>query len=628
MELFKLEVPEVGQGLVQIKACARDAGDRAKIAVLATDTRTDPIGACIGMRGSRVQAVSNELNGERIDIVLWNDNPAQFVINAMAPAEVQSIIVDEDKHSMDIAVAEDKLSQAIGRGGQNVRLAEQALGLAAQRDDRRRRSATRANPSRNLARQLFMTRLEVDAEIAAILVQEGFSTVEEIAYVPTGELLAVEGFDEDIVEELRARARDALLTEALAVEEDIDDHKPADDLVAVEGMDDGSGLYPGPARCRDPRESRGSRHGRDHGIRYRRDGRGSCCCVDRGCARCRDVIRRGFCDGSNGQQADHGVTNMSDVTIKQLAQVLGTPVEKLLSQLAEAGMKFSNADQVISSTEKVKLLGFLRRTHGKTEPVSEDSAPRQITLKRKTVSEITVNQGAARGKTVNVEVRQKRTYVKRSSVEEDQKIDSEREDALRKLGESTLRREGEELERAAQDKRRAEEDAKAAVIAAAAAAEEARRREVGTAAAGWPRGVPAPPPQSRPEVPGVSARRPRCQRRHPPRRRRRRSRARLTDAPRPPRRDATAHHVPHRPPAPPPKRPDDNQNRNRVKHGSHRMTEGPSPDSGHRFAGGELHLTAEERARRSSRKKPRGKPDISRITGQHGFAKPTRTGRA
>jgi len=311
---------------------------------------------------------------------------------------------------------------------------------------------------------------------------------------------------------------------------------------------------------------------------------------------------------------------MSDVTIKQLAQVLGTPVEKLLSQLAEAGMKFSNADQVISSTEKVKLLGFLRRTHGKTEPVSEDSAPRQITLKRKTVSEITVNQGAARGKTVNVEVRQKRTYVKRSSVEEDQKIDSEREDALRKLGESTLRREGEELERVAQDKRRAEEDAKGAAIAAAAAADEARRREAEQPpSAGAEESLP--PPQSRPETPvsrpAVTVPAPTAAPSTP-------SVARPTsDAPRPPRRDATAHHVPHRPPAPPPKRPDDNQNRNRAKHGSHRMTEGPSPDSVQRFAGGELHLTAEERARRSNRKKPRGKPDISRITGQHGFAKPT-----
>jgi N utilization substance protein A len=237
MELFKLEVPEVGQGIVEIRACARDAGDRAKIAVEAHDKRTDPIGACIGMRGSRVQAVSNELNGERIDIVLWNDAPAQFVINAMAPAEVQSIIVDEDKHSMDIAVAEDKLSQAIGRGGQNVRLASKLTGwdLKVMTQDQ---VAAKSEAEQEAARQLFMAKLEVDQEIANILVQEGFSTVEEIAYVPSGELLAVEGFDEDIVEELRSRAKDALLTEALAVEEDLDEHQPSEELLALEGMDE------------------------------------------------------------------------------------------------------------------------------------------------------------------------------------------------------------------------------------------------------------------------------------------------------------------------------------------------------------------------------------------------------
>jgi transcription termination/antitermination protein NusA len=237
IELFKLEVPEVGQGLVEIKSAARDSGDRAKIAVLAHDHRTDPIGACIGMRGSRVQAVSNELNGERVDIVLWSDNPAQFVINAMAPAEVQSIIVDEEKHSMDIAVAEDKLAQAIGKGGQNVRLASRLTGwqlnVMTQDQVSAKSDAEQAN-----ARKLFMDKLEVDEEIAGILVTEGFSTVEEIAYVPAAELLAVEGFDEDIVEELRARARDALLNDALAVEEGIEDHKPAEDLLAVDGMDE------------------------------------------------------------------------------------------------------------------------------------------------------------------------------------------------------------------------------------------------------------------------------------------------------------------------------------------------------------------------------------------------------
>jgi transcription termination/antitermination protein NusA len=237
MELFKLEVPEVGQGLVEIKAAARDPGDRAKIAVLAHDHRTDPIGACIGMRGSRVQAVSNELNGERIDIVLWSDNPAQFVINAMAPAEVQSIIVDEERHSMDIAVAEDRLAQAIGKGGQNVRLASKLSGwqLNVMTQDQ---VTAKSEAEQATARQLFQDKLEVDEEIAGILVAEGFSTVEEIAYVPAAELLAVEGFDEDIVEELRARARDSLLNEALAAEEEIEEHKPEDDLLSLEGMDE------------------------------------------------------------------------------------------------------------------------------------------------------------------------------------------------------------------------------------------------------------------------------------------------------------------------------------------------------------------------------------------------------
>jgi len=237
MELFKLEVPEVGQGLVEIKGAARDPGDRAKIAVLAHDRRTDPIGACIGMRGSRVQAVSNELNGERVDIILWSDNAAQFVINAMAPAEVQSIIVDEERHSMDLAVAEDKLAQAIGKGGQNVRLASRLTGwqLNVMTQDQ---VTAKSDAEQTTARQLFMDKLEVDEEIAGILVGEGFSTVEEIAYVPNAELLAIEGFDEDIVEELRARARDALLTDALAVEEGLDEHQPADDLLTLDGMDE------------------------------------------------------------------------------------------------------------------------------------------------------------------------------------------------------------------------------------------------------------------------------------------------------------------------------------------------------------------------------------------------------
>jgi len=237
MQLFKLEVPEVGQGLVTIMACARDPGDRAKIAVRANDHRTDPIGACIGMRGARVQAVTNELHGERVDIVLWNDSPAQFAINAMAPAEVQSIIVDEEKHAMDIAVAEEKLSQAIGRGGQNVKLAEKLTGwkLSVMTTGQ---AQEKSEAESKAARELFMERLQVDEEIAVILVQEGFTTVEEVAYVPASELANIEEFDPDLIEELRARARDALLTQLIAQEEEIERNKPDDELLAVEGMDE------------------------------------------------------------------------------------------------------------------------------------------------------------------------------------------------------------------------------------------------------------------------------------------------------------------------------------------------------------------------------------------------------
>ena len=237
MELFKLEVPEVGQGVVTVMAAARDPGDRAKIAVRANDNRTDPVGACIGMQGSRVKAVSNELNGERIDIVLWNDNPAQFVINAMAPAEVQSIVVDEEKHAMDLAVAEDKLSQAIGRGGQNVRLASKLTGWQLNVMTQAQAQA-KSEAESTQAVEMFVEKLQVDEEIAAILVREGFSSVEEVAYVPAGELLSGDEFDEDLVEELRARARDALLTEMIAKEEALEEHRPDDSLLAVTGMDE------------------------------------------------------------------------------------------------------------------------------------------------------------------------------------------------------------------------------------------------------------------------------------------------------------------------------------------------------------------------------------------------------
>ncbi len=232
--LFKLEVPEAGEGLIEIVAAARDPGSRAKIAVKTNDPRIDPIGACVGMRGSRVQAVSNELAGERIDIILWDDNPAQFVINAMSPAEVKSIVVDEDTHSMDIAVAEEGLSQAIGRGGQNVRLASQLSGWELNVMSESQAEAKSETETEAL-KASFMEQLDVDEEVGNILVQEGFSSIEEIAYVPVSELVAIEEFDEEIVEELRRRARDVLLTRAIAQEET--QAEPAEDLLELKGMD-------------------------------------------------------------------------------------------------------------------------------------------------------------------------------------------------------------------------------------------------------------------------------------------------------------------------------------------------------------------------------------------------------
>ncbi|MCC6302560.1 MAG: transcription termination/antitermination protein NusA [Gammaproteobacteria bacterium] len=237
IELFKLEVPEVGEGLIEIVSAARDPGSRAKIAVKAHDERIDPVGACVGMRGSRVQSVSNELAGERIDIILWDENPAQFVINAMSPAEVESIVVDEESGSMDLAVKEEHLSQAIGRGGQNVRLASQLTGWELNIMTEQQ-AEEKSEAEANALKQLFMEQLDVDEEIASIFVQEGFSSIEEIAYVPTKELMEIEEFDENIVQELRERARDVLLTHAIANEEVTDAGTPAQDLLALEGMDE------------------------------------------------------------------------------------------------------------------------------------------------------------------------------------------------------------------------------------------------------------------------------------------------------------------------------------------------------------------------------------------------------
>ena len=235
VELFKLEVPEVGQGLIEIIGAARDPGLRAKIAVKSNDKRIDPVGACVGMRGSRVQAVSNELAGERVDIILHDDNEAQFVINAMSPAEVVGIVMDEEAHSMDVAVDEEKLSQAIGRGGQNIRLASGLTGWELNVITETDAEEKSEQEARGLL-EIFTKDLDVDEDVATILVQEGFSSLEEVAYVPVSELLAIAEFNEEIVGQLRARARDVLVTQAIASEEILDQSKPAEDLLSLEGM--------------------------------------------------------------------------------------------------------------------------------------------------------------------------------------------------------------------------------------------------------------------------------------------------------------------------------------------------------------------------------------------------------
>ena len=234
IKLFEMEVPEVDDGLLEIKAAARDPGLRAKIAVKSNDQRIDPIGTCVGMRGMRVTAVTNELAGERVDIVLWSDDAAQFVVGALAPAEVISVVVDEEKHSMDVVVDETNLAIAIGRGGQNVRLASEMTGWAINLMTEEE-SQTRVAAESAAIRVLFMEKLDVDEDIANLLFEEGFSTLEEVAYVPLHEMLEIEAFDEATVQELRERARNVLLTEAIVTEEQIGD--VAEDLLALDGMD-------------------------------------------------------------------------------------------------------------------------------------------------------------------------------------------------------------------------------------------------------------------------------------------------------------------------------------------------------------------------------------------------------
>ena len=236
IQLFRIEVPEIAEGVIEIKGAARDPGQRAKIAVKSKDARIDPVGACVGMRGARVQAVSGDLDDERVDIVLWDDNPAQLVINAMSPAEVGSIVVDEDAHSMDVAVDADNLAQAIGKGGQNVRLASELTGWninVMTLEDAEEKQLQEASD----VVESLMQRLDIDEDVAVVLVEEGFTSIEEVAYVPLEEMSAIDGFDEGIAEELRSRAKDALLTMALVSEEQLTNTPPAEDLLNMEGMD-------------------------------------------------------------------------------------------------------------------------------------------------------------------------------------------------------------------------------------------------------------------------------------------------------------------------------------------------------------------------------------------------------
>ncbi len=236
IELFSIEVPEINEQVIEIRAAARDPGSRAKIAVKTNDGRIDPVGACVGMRGSRVQAVSGELANERVDIILWDDNPAQLAINALSPAEVESIILDEDSNTMDVAVAEDNLAQAIGRSGQNVRLATQLTGWNINVMSSEE-AAAKGEEEAVKQVDLFKKSLDIDDDVALLLVEEGFSTLEEIAYVPLEEMVSIEGFDQDIADELRARAKDALLTQAIATEEVLEGGDPAEDLLNMDGME-------------------------------------------------------------------------------------------------------------------------------------------------------------------------------------------------------------------------------------------------------------------------------------------------------------------------------------------------------------------------------------------------------
>src|SRR5438552_328386 len=405
MKLFELEVPEIEEGLLEIKSAARDPGIRAKIAVFTNDKRIDPIGTCVGMRGSRVQAVTQELAGERVDIVLWSADPAQFVIGALAPAEVSSIVVDEEKHAMDVVVDEENLAVAIGRNGQNVRLASELTGwqINLMTEDE---SNKKQQEESGRIKGHFMERLDVDEEVADILIQEGFSTLEEVAYVPINELLEIEAFDEGTVNELRTRARNALLVAAIANEEKVEGIDP--ELLKLEGMDTQLAAKLAEAGIKT----------RDDLADLAVDELSEISQLDEEKAKKLIMAARAhwFEDKQDGNEAEKPARsrrprNVAQTSVAQFASELKVPPSVLLEQLRAAGVEKRVPEDSLSDQDKSRLLEYLRRTHGSVE------SKNKITLTRKQTSEIRKTDATGKYRTVQVEVRKKRVFVKRDPAE-------------------------------------------------------------------------------------------------------------------------------------------------------------------------------------------------------------------
>ena len=422
MRLFELEVPEIEEGLIEIKAAARDPGMRAKIAVKSNDPRLDPQGTCIGMRGSRVTAVTNELAGERVDIILYSEDPAKFVINALAPAEISSIVVDEEKHAMDVVVDEENLAIAIGRLGQNVRLASELTGwelnLMSVEESQQKHEA-----ESDRLRRLFIDKLDVDEEVADILIGEGFTSLEEVAYVPINEMLEIESFDEDTVNELRSRARNAILTEAIVREESVENVEEA--LLNLEGMDTeiASTLAQKGITTRDALADLAVDELVELTGMPEQPGAGSHHEGPRALVRGRAGRRAGGRESAAPAVPAWDRTErhagprtrekrMAQTTIEQFATELKMPSGVLLEQLAQAGVAGKKEGDKLSEQDKTKLLDYLRKQHG-----AAGEPKKKITLTRKQTTEIKSCGSTGKARTIQVEVRKKRVFVKRDESE-------------------------------------------------------------------------------------------------------------------------------------------------------------------------------------------------------------------